>query len=255
MFFLVREMYARVTKRGARAPTILRARPYAEPGSDTTFLAHICKTLPSSIFLARDVRCTVDGHSPQHPTIPRSTGTMSSTLHSQYHTSLTSSTTPLDHNSVHTSGSLLVSSPFSLSCYYSESTRMSYATHEWHDVAETYMRAGNFYCIWDVWCTADGCFLQHSPPARDRRTQRPLFCIHTNGTLFSSTCPRLDSALLPQNDLCSTTTENTDRLQGKASLRDRPKFEGSAFFVTTMMQIAWYHRLKTSQAECAAEGK
>ena len=54
---------------------------------------------------------------------------MSSTLHSQHHTSLTSFTTPLDHNPVHTSGSLLVSSPFSLSCSYSDSTRMSYAKH------------------------------------------------------------------------------------------------------------------------------
>ena len=44
-------------------------------------------------------------------------------------TSLTSFTTPLDHNFAHTSGSLLVSSPFSLSCSYSDSTRMSYAKH------------------------------------------------------------------------------------------------------------------------------
>ena len=128
------------------------------------------------------------------------------------------------------------------------------------------MRASKFYCIRDVWCTADGSFLQHSPPARDRRAQRPLFCIHTNGTLFSSTCPRLDSVLLPQNDPCSTTTENIDLLQGiiwkynylhslHASLRDRPIFEGSASFVTTMMQIAWYHRQKTSQTVCGAERK
>ena len=84
--------------------------------------------------------------------------------------------------------------------------------HEWHGIAETYMRASDFYCIWDVWFTADGCFLQRSPPACDRRAQRRLFCIHTNGTLFSSTCPRLDSVLLPQNDLCSKTTENLDLL-------------------------------------------
>ena len=128
--------------------------------------------------------------------------------------------------------------------------------HEWHDIAETYMRARNFYCIWDVWCTAEGSFLQNSPPARDRRAQRPQ-TESNRGQV---------SVLLPQNDLCSTTTENIDLLRSiiwksnylqslDASLKDRPIFECSASFVTTMMQFAWYHRQKTSQAEWGAERK